>query len=112
LPPSMSRMSENVGASTSRNPKGLHGLYRDNFTFLFYVQVMQVIFSLRITRIQSGTVCWYITNRKGRCHQTEEEWEVRSSEQDFSIESVNIYDDDIIIVIIIKGQLNSVSDFY
>jgi hypothetical protein len=26
-------MSENVGASTSRNPKGLHGLYRDNFTF-------------------------------------------------------------------------------
>jgi hypothetical protein len=32
LPPSVSRMSENVGASTSRNPKGLHGLYRDNFT--------------------------------------------------------------------------------
>jgi hypothetical protein len=31
LPPSMSRMSENVGASTSRNPKGLHGLYGDNF---------------------------------------------------------------------------------
>jgi hypothetical protein len=29
----MSRMSENVGASTSRNPKGLHGLYVDNFTF-------------------------------------------------------------------------------
>jgi hypothetical protein len=28
------RMSENVGASTSRNPKGLHGLSRDNFTFL------------------------------------------------------------------------------
>jgi hypothetical protein len=25
-------MSENVEASTSRNPKGLHGLYRDNFT--------------------------------------------------------------------------------
>jgi hypothetical protein len=25
-------MSENVRASTSRNPKGLHGLYRDNFT--------------------------------------------------------------------------------
>jgi hypothetical protein len=33
LPPSVSRMSEKVGASTSRNPKGLHGLYRDNFTF-------------------------------------------------------------------------------
>jgi hypothetical protein len=27
-------MSENVGASTSRNPRGLHGLYRDNFTLL------------------------------------------------------------------------------
>jgi hypothetical protein len=25
-------MSENVGASTSRNPKGLHGLHGDNFT--------------------------------------------------------------------------------
>jgi hypothetical protein len=25
-------MSENVEASTSRNPKGLLGLYRDNFT--------------------------------------------------------------------------------
>jgi hypothetical protein len=35
LPPSMSRMSENVEVSTSRNPKGLHGLYRDNFTFLW-----------------------------------------------------------------------------
>jgi hypothetical protein len=30
LPPSMNRMSENVGASTSRNPKGLYG---DNFSF-------------------------------------------------------------------------------
>jgi hypothetical protein len=34
--PSISRMSENVGASTSRNPKGLHGLYRDNVTFLYF----------------------------------------------------------------------------
>jgi hypothetical protein len=31
LPPSVSRMSENVGVSTSHTPKGLHGLYRDNF---------------------------------------------------------------------------------
>jgi hypothetical protein len=29
LPPSMSRMSENVGASISRSPKGLYGLYKD-----------------------------------------------------------------------------------
>jgi hypothetical protein len=28
----MSRVSENVGASTSRNTKGLHGLYRDSLT--------------------------------------------------------------------------------
>jgi hypothetical protein len=28
-------MSENVGASTCRNPKGLHGLYRVNFTLPF-----------------------------------------------------------------------------
>jgi hypothetical protein len=32
LPPSVCQMSENVGASTSCNPKGLHGLYMDNFT--------------------------------------------------------------------------------
>jgi hypothetical protein len=29
-------MSENVGASTSRNSKGLHGLYREIFTFFAY----------------------------------------------------------------------------
>jgi hypothetical protein len=32
-PPTVSRMSQNVGASTSHNPKGLHGLYGDNFTY-------------------------------------------------------------------------------
>jgi hypothetical protein len=32
----MSRMSENVGASTSSNPKGFRGLYRDVFTFYLY----------------------------------------------------------------------------
>jgi hypothetical protein len=31
LPPTVSRMSENVGALTSLSPKGLLGLYRDNF---------------------------------------------------------------------------------
>jgi hypothetical protein len=36
LPPSVSRMSENVGASTSHSRKGLHGLYRDSFTFYLY----------------------------------------------------------------------------
>jgi hypothetical protein len=38
LPPSMSRMSENVGASTFRNPKGLHGLYRNNFYLFTYIR--------------------------------------------------------------------------
>jgi hypothetical protein len=32
LPAIYSRMSENAGSSISRNPKGLHGLYRDNVT--------------------------------------------------------------------------------
>jgi hypothetical protein len=33
LQPYMIRMSENMEASSSRTPKGLHDLYRDNFTF-------------------------------------------------------------------------------
>jgi hypothetical protein len=37
LPLSISRISESVGASTSRNPKGLHGLHRENFTLGVYV---------------------------------------------------------------------------
>jgi hypothetical protein len=41
LPPSMNRLSENVGASTSRNPKGLHGLYRDNFAFCTLDHIQQ-----------------------------------------------------------------------
>jgi hypothetical protein len=44
LPPSMSRMSEYVGALTSRNPKGLHGLCRDNFTF--HCLLIKSIFSI------------------------------------------------------------------
>jgi hypothetical protein len=35
LPQSVSRMSQNVGDSTSRKPKGLHCLYRDTFTLPF-----------------------------------------------------------------------------
>jgi hypothetical protein len=29
-------MSQNVGASNSHKPKGLHVLYKDNFIFLYY----------------------------------------------------------------------------
>jgi hypothetical protein len=35
-------MSENVGALNSRNPKGLPGLYRDNFTFTYLEDNRQV----------------------------------------------------------------------
>jgi hypothetical protein len=44
LMPSVSRMSENVEAPTSRNPKGLHGLYRDNFTFYYFALSHGIIF--------------------------------------------------------------------
>jgi hypothetical protein len=50
LPPSMSRMSGNVGASTSRNPKGLHGLYRENFTLLFDYRYRRQIYLSLVTR--------------------------------------------------------------
>jgi hypothetical protein len=36
LPPSVNRMSENVEASTCLNPKGLHGLYRNNLPSYLY----------------------------------------------------------------------------
>jgi hypothetical protein len=52
LPPSVRQMSENVGATTSRNPKGLHGLYSDNLTLIelrslkiskmFYVTILSL----------------------------------------------------------------------
>jgi hypothetical protein len=49
LPPE-SRLSENVGTLTSRNPKGLHGLYRDNSTLLiiYVVKVIQLGHLLRL----------------------------------------------------------------
>jgi hypothetical protein len=43
LPQSMSRMPEIVGASTSRNPKGLHDLYRDNFTLLHQTNAIHIL---------------------------------------------------------------------
>jgi hypothetical protein len=49
LSPSVSRMSENVGASTSSNPKGLHGLYRDNFTFYRKSYYVRTFSHTRIT---------------------------------------------------------------
>jgi hypothetical protein len=43
LPPSVSRMSENLGASPSRNPKCLHGMYRDKVTFYLQESVPSCI---------------------------------------------------------------------
>jgi hypothetical protein len=40
LLPSVSRMSENVGASISRNPKDIRSLYRDNFKFLLILEML------------------------------------------------------------------------
>jgi hypothetical protein len=38
-------MSENVGASTSRNPKDLHGLYMDNFTFTSHIEFQEMLWN-------------------------------------------------------------------
>jgi hypothetical protein len=35
---SVSRLSENVGASTSHSPKSLHGLYRNSFILSFLLR--------------------------------------------------------------------------
>jgi hypothetical protein len=51
LPPSISRMSENVVASTSRNPKGLRGLYRDSFK----IKMRSCIFHLNFNRYRVET---------------------------------------------------------
>jgi hypothetical protein len=39
LPPSMSRLSRRCGSLDPHNPVGLHGLYRDIFTFTIYRQL-------------------------------------------------------------------------
>jgi hypothetical protein len=58
----MSRMCENVGASTSRNPKCLHCLYRDNFTLPYHSSYTVLLrcrgfhFSLDLFRI--GRTPW------------------------------------------------------
>jgi hypothetical protein len=53
LPPSTSQMPENVGASTSYNPKGPDGLYRENFTFssMLTLSKVTVAYFLKIHRL-------------------------------------------------------------
>jgi hypothetical protein len=64
LPPSVTRMSENVGASTSHIPKDLHGLYRDSFylTLPFYPSYTHVRalsqFLLHIFLLSPAELAW------------------------------------------------------
>jgi hypothetical protein len=47
LPPSVSQMLENVGASISHDPKCLHGLYRNNFTFTLPLPCHKFLYLVR-----------------------------------------------------------------
>jgi hypothetical protein len=62
LLPSMSQMSENVGASTSRNLRDLHSLYRDDFTFTMISPPTGVSVKITLFRdVMSCTlVCMYV----------------------------------------------------
>jgi hypothetical protein len=55
FPSSMSRMSENVEASTSRNPKGLHSLYGDNSTLHYSITLLfgHIMFSIELVNLYS-----------------------------------------------------------
>jgi hypothetical protein len=48
-------MSENVGASTSRKSKGLHGLYRDSLMLRFYSFITSLGLNKNINRIFRGS---------------------------------------------------------
>jgi hypothetical protein len=69
LPPSVSRISkENVGASTSHNRMGLHGLFNDNFNFTldlylspsWIFRIVFVLDDLQLLHISRGNTfpCW------------------------------------------------------
>jgi hypothetical protein len=64
-------MSENVEASTSRNSKGLHGLYRDNFTLPFVFSSAVRKFKIRIHKaiilpvVLYGCETWSLDNKRG-----------------------------------------------
>jgi hypothetical protein len=51
-------MSENVGGSTSRNTKGLHGLYRENFNFnyMLYNITLKVMYYLKNNWAETGWI--------------------------------------------------------
>jgi hypothetical protein len=47
-----------VGASTSHNPKGLHGLYRDSFTFIIIIIIIIII---NISVVRLSPLCTAVT---------------------------------------------------
>jgi hypothetical protein len=49
---------ENVGASMSHNPMGLHGLLRDSFTFYLFIK-------LKVESIFNWKIHWYIKWKLG-----------------------------------------------
>jgi hypothetical protein len=46
----------NVGASTSRSPKDLHGLYRDSFTYIYYINILRHPENYRNMILQTASV--------------------------------------------------------
>jgi hypothetical protein len=71
-------MSENVGASTSRNLKGLHGLYRDNLTFTYPISnepaaevhilfICPVKFNLKLYAVINAWMVFFVTHFKQDC---------------------------------------------
>jgi squalene cyclase len=74
LPPSVSRMTENVGVSTSRNPKGLHGLYRDSCTLTLIMELrvsVSICVDVDWIKLAHDGIHWWVhvnavTNQKSR----------------------------------------------
>jgi hypothetical protein len=64
LPQSVILLSENVGASISRNPKGLQCMYREKFTFTFYC-IIVLPFSLSPISDECKNI-WSVADRLRR----------------------------------------------
>jgi hypothetical protein len=57
---SVSRISENVGTSTSRNPKGLNGQYRDKFTLPYSLTVTVLFLWGRPLWLEDGCLLYML----------------------------------------------------
>jgi hypothetical protein len=66
MPPYASWMSENVGASTSYNSKGLHDPYRDSFTLpllIFHDSFVLIVFFFFVILVQYIVTCYLLPRR-------------------------------------------------